>query len=233
MLLDSGLPKTLWAHAYNHSIYVHNRTGHSALDGKTPYEVRFGTPPDIRHLRPWGTHVWVRQEKARKLEPKGVEAFFVGFSENHRDAVHVYWPAKHNVTVVRSFVWTTEQDSDTTRTVVSEGARMEKVESDEELVGTDMDTHEVDEAGTGDAEDTESKGASSGEDKGGGADEEQAENEAEEAQEEVIKQAPLEAPMGRGHRVKKPSPLACRIQDGEGTADGRPHNTPRQGLVAG
>lgn len=114
---------------------------------------------------------------------------------------------------------------------------MEEVESDEELVGTDMDTHEVDEAGTDDAEDTESKGASSGEDKDGGADEEQAENEAEEAQEEVIEevieQAPLEAPMGRGHRVKKPSPLARRIQDGEGTADGRPHRTPRRGLIAG
>lgn len=40
--------------------------------------------------------------------------------------------------------------------------------------------------------------------------------------------------MGRGHRIKKPSHLARRIQDGEGSANGRPPcNAARRGLIAG
>ena len=105
MLLDAQLPKSLWAHAYKHSVYVHNRTGQDALEGKTPYEARFGIPPDLRHLRPWGVRVWVRQEKFSKLDPKARSGRFVGFSDNHRDAIHVYWADKRNIMVVRSYIW--------------------------------------------------------------------------------------------------------------------------------
>ncbi|KAL1937681.1 hypothetical protein VTO73DRAFT_12956 [Trametes versicolor] len=229
MLLDASLPKSLWAHAYKHSIYVHNRTGHSALGGKTPYEARFGVPPDIRHLRPWGASVWVRQEKSKKLEPNGITARFVGFSENHRDAIHVYWPDKQNVTVVRNFVWAVEAES---ANVPSEGASIEEVEStDDKVVDVDEDAHDVADA---EGEGANSEGANSeGASGEAGQDEEDAGEEVEEAGEpevqdaqdeqrgEVIEQAPPELHLGRGQRIKKPSAIARRILEGEGTADGR------------
>jgi len=42
MLYDSGLPDSLWAEAFNTATYVHNRTPTRALDGRTPFEVRYG-----------------------------------------------------------------------------------------------------------------------------------------------------------------------------------------------
>ncbi|KAL1939181.1 hypothetical protein VTO73DRAFT_10222 [Trametes versicolor] len=237
MLLDAGLPQTLWAHAYKHSIYVHNRTGHSALDGKTPYEARFGTPPDIRHLRPWGTRVWARQESSRKLEPRGVAGHFVGFSENHRDGIHVYWPERRNVTVVRNYVWgeevepapSTAQSDD----AVSEGARIEEVESEADF-DVDADTQgAMDGVDETEAVSEQGKGADEDKDAIESADEENAQAAPEDAEaaeqgegepdmaEEIIEEAPQEPPMGRGHRVRMPSARARRILEGEGTTGAR------------
>ncbi|KAI0628997.1 hypothetical protein C8Q77DRAFT_1066627, partial [Trametes polyzona] len=186
------LPKALWAHTYKHSIYLHNHTGHTALGGKTPYEVRFGTPPDIRHLRPWGARVWVKQD-GHKLDPRGAEGRFVGFSENHRDAVHVYWPERRNVTVVRDFVWARDAPSEAS-TRASEGARVEESER---------------EAGD-EGEDENRANARSG-----------TEEQSEGSMGDILEEAPREEQLGRGHRIKKPSYYVRRLQSGEGTADGK------------
>lgn len=231
MLLDAGLPQSLWAHAYKHSVYIHNRTGQDALDGKTPYEARFGVPPDLRHLRPWGTQVWVRQEKTRKLDPKARAGRFVGFSENHRDAINVYWPEKRSVTVVRSYIWSLtggQGDGGGDSVVASEGAGVEMDAPDAH------DAAESREAGELGKEKTEGDGDEGATDEGAqGAEraededmedsngEQGAEGEAE-GGEMIIEQAPQEpAPTGRGHRVKKPSAYIRDLQAGEGTIDGR------------
>ena len=222
MLLDAGLPKSLWAHAYKHSVYIHNRTGQDGLDGKTPYEARFGVPPDLRHLRPWGADVWVRQEKFSKLEPKGRKGRFVGYSEHHRDAIIVYWPDKRNVTVVRSYIW--DANNETTADAPSEGARDElqldapKIEENARDAVEETVAQEDARDNTGEdraderAEDEGAQAQAQVEQDGGG--------EAE--QEEIVEQAPPEpAPTGRGHRVKKPSSYVRSLQEGEGTIDGR------------
>ena len=41
MLRDANLPPSLWSYAFLHSVYLRNRTGNSALCGKTPCEARF------------------------------------------------------------------------------------------------------------------------------------------------------------------------------------------------
>jgi hypothetical protein len=40
---DSGLPDSLWAEAFNTSMYVHNRTPTRVLGGRAPFEVQYGT----------------------------------------------------------------------------------------------------------------------------------------------------------------------------------------------
>ena len=239
MLLDAQLPKSLWAHAYKHSVYVHNRTGQDALEGKTPYEARFGVPPDLRHLRLWGSRVWVRQEKFSKLNPKARSGRFVGFSDNHRDATHVYWPDKRNITVVRNYIWEdgTTNDGDDAETessiqvIPSEGARNEGVEvethtGDERNAQDDRDA-QADKRTGEDGREVENEGAREedvrGEDdrenKGNGGEVESEDGGGSDG--EVLEQAPVAAPMGRGHRVKKPSAYVRNLQQGDGTIDGR------------
>src|ERR1700677_1402278 len=71
MLIDSKLPKFLWAEAVLHAAYVRNRAMTTALTGKTPYEAMFHTKPDISHLRPFGSDVYVLDESQprSKLDP--------------------------------------------------------------------------------------------------------------------------------------------------------------------
>ncbi|KAH9919775.1 uncharacterized protein BXZ73DRAFT_52470, partial [Epithele typhae] len=94
MLLDAELPQGLWPYAYKHAIYLTNRTPTSALDGTSPFEKRFGSPPDVSHLRAWGTKVWAKKDNTAKLAPRGAVGRFVGFSEQHKDAILVYWPER-------------------------------------------------------------------------------------------------------------------------------------------
>ena len=224
MLLNAELPKSLWAHAYKHSVYVHNHVGQDGLDGVTPYEARFSVPPDLRHLRPWGAQVWVRQEKFSKLDPKARAGRFVGFSEHHRDAIVVYWPDKRNVTVVRNYIWAANDKG--IDDVQSEGARLEELELDapaKEEDAQDIIEGQVSaEAESGTREDgTEEEAADEGAQMGEEAQGDAIEHDDEQHGEEILEQAPPEpAPTGRGHRVKKPSSYVRSLQEGEGTIDG-------------
>nr|VWO99127.1 Uncharacterized protein [Ganoderma boninense] len=249
MLLDANLPKSLWAHAYKHSIYLHNRMGQEGLGGKTPYEARFGVPPDLRHLRPWGTPVWARQDKFSKLDPKAKSGHFVGYSDNHRDAIHVYWPDKRNVTVVRSYIWSQTESDETDADVPSEGARVEEVEMDapaehnaqdvaqmereadggeegrererEEERAEDGEGAHADDNGEGANVNDEGEGAATGGNQGDGQGAEDVVERGRAEEEDVVEQAPETVPSGRGQRVRRPSEYVQRIQRGEGTIDGR------------
>jgi transposase InsO family protein len=48
----ADLPPSLWAEAFNWATYIKNWLPHTALDGKTPYEILYNKLPTISHLRP-------------------------------------------------------------------------------------------------------------------------------------------------------------------------------------
>ena len=81
MLHDSGLPKFLWAEAFNTATYVHNRTPMRALGGRMPYEVLYGVKPDVSHLHAFGAPCAIVElnEKLRKLDDRVSMCFFVGY----------------------------------------------------------------------------------------------------------------------------------------------------------
>ncbi len=64
----SGLPKTLWGEGLRHATWLKNRTATCALDGKTPFEVLFGTPPNLSGLHLWGCPTWVHDAIGLKLD---------------------------------------------------------------------------------------------------------------------------------------------------------------------
>ena len=71
VLIDAGLPLSLFAEAVNYIVYTKNRNSTSALTNTTPYEVRFNKKPDISRLRPFGckAYVYDHSPKRKKLSP--------------------------------------------------------------------------------------------------------------------------------------------------------------------
>jgi len=81
MLLNSGLPSTLWCYAAETAADIYRYTFHSALN-KTPYEAWYGVKPHINNLRVWGCHVYVRIPNPKKLEQRVVRGYFLGFTKS-------------------------------------------------------------------------------------------------------------------------------------------------------
>ncbi|PSC67043.1 retrotransposon Ty1-copia subclass [Micractinium conductrix] len=71
MLSDAGLPKHLWADAIVTANYLRNRSPLSGRD-KTPFELFYGTKPDVSHLRIFGATVFAHTPSAlrTKLDPR-------------------------------------------------------------------------------------------------------------------------------------------------------------------
>lgn len=100
MLHDSGLPRFLWGEAISHAVYLKNRTPTKALpDDTTPYEAVTGKKPDLRHLRVWGSKVWVRVEAGDKLGNHVKEGRWIGIDASSENRCRVYWPLERKVSV--------------------------------------------------------------------------------------------------------------------------------------
>ncbi len=63
LLTDSGFPLNFWNIAADASEYAYNRTPHSAIENKTPYEMWFGHTDNIRYLVTFGSRAYVLQLK--------------------------------------------------------------------------------------------------------------------------------------------------------------------------
>lgn len=80
MLAASALPKYLWADAVVTANYVRNRSPVSGQD-KTPYELFFGTRPDVSNLRIFGARAYALTPKPlrSKLEDTSEPGRFIGY----------------------------------------------------------------------------------------------------------------------------------------------------------
>ena len=87
MLLESGLPKTLWAEALMCAVYTKNRSPTKGNpDFKSPFEMLFGKLPSFSRLKCFGT-IAFRLDKSvskRKLDPKSKPYVFVGYANNSK-----------------------------------------------------------------------------------------------------------------------------------------------------
>jgi len=95
MLLNSGLPHTLWCYATEAAAEIYRCTYHSALK-ITPYEAWYGTKPHINHLRVWGCYVYVRNPDPKKLDNRVTRGHFLGFTKS-RLIVRWYDPTTQTV----------------------------------------------------------------------------------------------------------------------------------------
>ncbi|KAF8626074.1 hypothetical protein AX17_006627, partial [Amanita inopinata Kibby_2008] len=100
----SGLPRFLWGEALQYIVYIHNRTPWHALNGKTPYEARFGTPPDLSNMHKWGCKVYITMDANSKLDARAVEARWVGL-DTTSNGHWIYWPSQRKISVERNVVF--------------------------------------------------------------------------------------------------------------------------------
>ncbi|PSC67599.1 Gag-Pol poly [Micractinium conductrix] len=85
MLSDAGLPKHLWADAIVTANYLRNRSPLSGRD-KTPFELFYGTKPDVSHLRIFGATVFAHTPSAlrTKLDPVSQPGCLIGYAANRK-----------------------------------------------------------------------------------------------------------------------------------------------------
>lgn len=83
MIHAKNLPLSLWAEAVNCAVYVLNRTMWSS-DTVTPYEMRVGKAPDLRHLRIFGSEAfaYIPKQFTQKLDARAQKTIFVGYKDN-------------------------------------------------------------------------------------------------------------------------------------------------------
>ncbi|KAL5556508.1 hypothetical protein UlMin_038744 [Ulmus minor] len=102
MLMEKGLPKTLWAEAVYTAVYLLNRCPTNVVKNKTPVEAWSGRKPSTKHLRVFGCicYTHIPQEKRSKLDEKTEKGIFLGYSTQSK-GYRVYRLRKNKLIISR------------------------------------------------------------------------------------------------------------------------------------
>src|SRR3954465_11518152 len=85
MISHSTLTESLWGEALKTAAYILNRVPTKAA-AKTPYELWTGKRPSLNHFHIWGCPAEARpyRPNEKKLDPRTVSSYFIGYSERSR-----------------------------------------------------------------------------------------------------------------------------------------------------
>jgi hypothetical protein len=108
MIIDSQAPHEFWGEAVMTAAYLHRRTPHKALNGKSPHEVLNGynadpppPPAPIHHLRRFGCRVWKlipeAQRSDKKLGDRSKPCMMVGYVHHTTKLWKLYDPESRQV----------------------------------------------------------------------------------------------------------------------------------------
>ena len=84
MIAEAKLSRSFWGEALLTANFITNRSPTVAIDRKTPYEVWFGTKPDVSGFRVFGCKAYalIPPEKRKKLDDTGELCSMVGYALN-------------------------------------------------------------------------------------------------------------------------------------------------------
>ncbi|KAJ9697292.1 hypothetical protein PVL29_009194 [Vitis rotundifolia] len=101
MLSNSSLPEFLWGEALRTAAYILNQVPSKSVP-KTPYELWSGKKPSLHHFHVWGCKAEVRpyNPQSKKLDPKTISGFFVGYCIGSRGS-RFYCPS-HTIRIIES-----------------------------------------------------------------------------------------------------------------------------------
>ncbi len=83
LLLESGFPITMWNIGIAAAEYVYNRTPHSEIDYKTPYEMWFGYTDSTHYMVTFGSQAYTllqNRKRSKKFQPVAKPLYVCGFT---------------------------------------------------------------------------------------------------------------------------------------------------------
>ncbi len=89
MLTAAKKSNRYWGAALMHAGYLRCRSPHTALQGKTPYEmVHDGKPPEIAHLRTFGCDAFPHVHTERQArESKAKKGTYIGYNDQNQSHI--------------------------------------------------------------------------------------------------------------------------------------------------
>ena len=99
LLIDAGLPKSLWCYAANAAAYIRNRCYNNRTN-VTAYEAFTSTKPNLSNMHIFGEKCFAYIQDKKKLDPRSEEGIFVGYDQCS-PAYLVYYPSHNYVRRVR------------------------------------------------------------------------------------------------------------------------------------
>lgn len=110
MMVESGLPASMWAEAVNTACYIRNRCPTRALPNMTPFEAWTGRKPYTKHLRRFGCKAVFLDKGANpgKFEAKGKSVILVGYSTESK-AYRLWIPGSSKVVKSRDVLFLEQQ----------------------------------------------------------------------------------------------------------------------------
>ena len=82
MLYTANLNNKFWAMALEAAVYIYNRTPHSSLNFKTPYEVKYSKLPKLNHIKIWGSIVYNKIYNTKKLDSRAKPCLLINYNES-------------------------------------------------------------------------------------------------------------------------------------------------------
>jgi hypothetical protein len=84
LLYNSNLPLYMWGEAVLAATYLYNRTPHTSINYKTPFELKYNTKPDISNIRVWGSIAYYKNKgnNIKKLDPRANKGLLIGYGQN-------------------------------------------------------------------------------------------------------------------------------------------------------
>jgi hypothetical protein len=82
MLKHAGMPNHFWADTIKVTVFLKNHLPTYTLPNTTPYELWFGSQPDISHLRIFGSlaYAWTPPAMRKKLDNCARKSIFIGYT---------------------------------------------------------------------------------------------------------------------------------------------------------
>ncbi|WVZ96184.1 hypothetical protein U9M48_041853, partial [Paspalum notatum var. saurae] len=86
LLLHASMPPKYWAEALATATYLLNRRPSSSIQNRIPFQLLYGVPPDLAHLRVFGCLCYpnLSATAAHKLAPRSTTCVFIGYPSSHK-----------------------------------------------------------------------------------------------------------------------------------------------------
>ena len=106
LLIQSGLPKSMWTYALMAAVYTRNRCYNPRTEC-TPFQSFTGSKPNIAHMQKFGCTCYALVQNPKKLDDRSEKGVFVGYDKGS-PAFLVYFPDSQIVRKVRCVKFTRE-----------------------------------------------------------------------------------------------------------------------------